>query len=328
MIINTLPYLFFAIEKIKYLPIIPPLNIKAMNCEQAKKILITDYFSSIGMQAQSQKENEFWYKSPFVGEQKTGSLKVSQKLNQWYCHNTGKGGNLLDLVMLLHSCDLKAALQIVGNKEIPKNTFIFQQQNIITSDNKAASDKAKETLILKVSRLENKTLVDYLCRVRKIPYHVAVMYCKEVYHSSQERQNNKLKPFFSVGFQNDLQGYELRNEFCKSSSSPKHFSSIKGKTGTKQGLYIFEGFIDFLSALTYYKVLQPQFDTIVLNSLSFAEKTYDITKQYDTLYLFLDNDTAGITAAENYKKLHPTIKNYSALYAQKSCNDFNEFLQK
>ena len=296
-----------------------------MNCEQAKKILITDYFSSIGMQAQSQKENEFWYKSPFVGEQKTGSLKVSQNLNQWYCHNTGKGGNLLDFVMLLHSCDLKAALQIVANKEVPTNTFVFQKQNII-QDTKASD--TKETLILKVSRLENKTLVDYLCRVRKIPYNIAVIYCKEIYHSNLERQSKNLKPFFSIGFQNDLQGYELRNEFFKSSSSPKHFSTIKGKTGTKQGLCIFEGFIDFLSALAYYKVLQPQFDTIVLNSLSFAEKTYDITKQYDTLHLFLDNDAAGKTAAENYEKLHPTTKNYSALYAQKQCNDFNELLQK
>lgn len=299
-----------------------------MNCEQAKKILITDYFSSIGMQAQSQKENEFWYKSPFVGEQKTGSLKVSQKLNQWYCHNTGKGGNLLDFVMLLHSCDLKAALQIVGNKEIPKNTFIFQQQNIRASDSRAAAqDKSKETLILKVSRLENKTLVDYLCRVRKIPYHIAVMYCKEVYHSSQERQNNKLKPFFSIGFENDLQGYELRNEFCKGCCSPKTITTIKGKDSSK--VCIFEGFIDFLSALVYYKKPYCEYDVIVLNSVSnLSHANLDI---YKGIKLYLDTDDGGRKPTKEIITKYKNVVDYSYLYEthnNEKCNDFNDWLQK
>lgn len=59
-----------------------------------------------------------------------------------------------------------------------------------------------------------------------------------------------------MGFKNDSEGYELRNEFFKGSSSPKDITSFKNE-GKK--VAVFEGFFDFLSFISFleHKEVKP-----------------------------------------------------------------------
>jgi hypothetical protein len=74
---------------------------------------------------------------------------------------------------------------------------------------------------------------------------------------------------------------------------------------------LFEGFIDFLSALQYYNVTRPNCQTIVLNSLiNIKDINLD---QYEKINLFLDNDPPGEQATAEIKDRYNRVKDYSHL---------------
>lgn len=86
------------------------------------------------------------------------------------------------------------------------------------------------------------------------------------------------KTYSALGFKNDCDGYELRNEFFKGSSSPKDITTIKNSGGK---VAVFEGFFDFLSfisLLTKKEVKESNF--CILNSLSFFEKSRNFLEQH------------------------------------------------
>ena len=58
----------------------------------------------------------------------------------------------------------------------------------------------------------------------------------------------------------------MRDKNFKGSFSPKDITTIKGVDGSKK-LLLFEGFIDFLSYLTYIKRVSLDSNIIVLNSV-------------------------------------------------------------
>ena len=193
-----------------------------MNCEQAKQIAIIDYFSSIGMQPERVKGNEYWYKSPFASEQQTGSLQLSKHKNYWYCYNIGRGGSVLDFVMLFQKCDTKTALQIL--EQYQPNSFLFVKQNTSIEQQ---SIQTSSLQIEKVKVLENKALISYL-ESRHIPLHIARKYVQECYYKTDSSQ---LKPYFALYFGNDKNGCEIRNKHFKGSSSPKTITTISSRIG-------------------------------------------------------------------------------------------------
>ena len=288
-----------------------------MNCEQAKQLPIMDYFSSIGMQPEKVRGNEYWYKSPFVREQQTGSLQLSKHKNYWYCYNIGRGGNVLDFVMLLHSCDLPTALQIIA-KQVPTNTFLFVKQNTSIEQ---AKEQTSGLQIEKVKVLENKALVSYL-ESRHIPLHFARKYVQECYYKINSSQT---KPYFALYFENDKLGGELRNKHFKGSTTPKTITTIKGRDSSK--VCIFEGFIDFLTALVHFKKPYCEYDVIVLNSVSNLPQLLTVPTnlaKYQAIKLYLDNDDAGKQATNLIQSKYTNVVDYSFLYAD--YKDFNEML--
>jgi hypothetical protein len=124
-----------------------------------------------------------------------------------------------------------------------------------------------------------------------------------------------------LGFVNDKKGYELRNKYYQGCSPPKHFTTIRLSHQPTSTVNLFEGFLDFLSYLTYFDLKHPKEDTIVLNSLSFAKSVIDITAKYQNVNLYLDNDTAGKEAVS----LYPNGANFAdRIYPNHK--DFNDFL--
>lgn len=280
-----------------------------MNATEAKKIPIAAY-----LQVAADK-NEFFIKSPFNPQEKTPSFKINQSKNVWYDHARGEGGNILDLVMKLNNCNISEALQLLD-----KSNFSFSSANIPIDKNVyQEKEKGEEIVVRKVVDLNNEALLNYLSG-RKIDLKVAKKYLKEIYYSQ------KGKNYFSLAFENDSTGYETRNAYFKGCIGSKEVTTIKGTEKTK--LSIFEGFMDFLSALTHFKIDSFKSDVIILNSVSNKTKLEGLlySDVYSEIYLFLDNDKAGEETKQHFFSINKNCIDASNIY--KGYKDFNDFLNK
>ena len=156
-------------------------------------------------------------------------------------------------------------------------------------------ESQKDQQKIKISdarEIKDPALREYLGE-RKIPLIIANRYCSEVEFELYGKMH------LSIGFKNNSGGYELRNGYFKGSSSPKDITTIK-LGGQK--LSVFEGFFDFLSfqvqQLSDKDLLlnlpKLQGDFLILNSISFIEKTRQVMENYNRIQLFLDRDESGI----------------------------------
>jgi hypothetical protein len=279
----------------------------ALTFSDAKKIPITEYLSSIGVEPAKIRGNNYWYYSPFRNEH-DASFKVNNKLNLWYDHGSGEGGTIIDLGARINSCSVSEFVQRLSNDNLGPIHFSFHQP-----DPKEPENKLK---IVSVSELQSQDLIDYL-RGRAIDEDVACRFCKEVSFQIAD------KTYHAVGFENKSGGYELRNNWFKGSSAPKDISFIDNDS---QKLYVVEGFIDFLS-IEQLKNKTPSFgsdaDFLILNSLSFMNRSQPLLKAHET-FLFLDNDAAGASAKKNLHNQHIPFMDCSGFYA--SHKDVNEYL--
>jgi len=86
---------------------------------------------------------------------------------------------------------------------------------------------------------------------------------------------------------------------------------------------MFEGFIDYLSALTLGIISGA--DAIILNSVVNVNKAVPYLKDYKTINCYLDNDTAGRTALTELTAVYGSfVIDRSILYSE--FNDLNEYL--
>lgn len=273
--------------------------------KEAKKLDLVEYLSTLGFKPAKIRDNDYWYLSP-LRDEKTPSFKVDRKINCWYDHGLGKGGNLVDFGILYFSCSSADFL-----KKLNGNFFLHQPI-------KTASFRESATPKLTVLGdfiLSSSHLINYLEK-RKIPYSVADKYCREVRYQMND------KVYYGIGFKTDSGSFEIRNPFIKSASSPKSITVFKN--GCEE-VSVFEGFFDFLS----YKVLEdknslPNTDYIILNSLSFFERSRAVMENYNQVKLYLDNDKAGQNCSRLALSISNKYKDESGLY--KSHKDLNDWL--
>lgn len=276
----------------------------ALSFSDAKKISIVGYLSSLGVEPAKVRGNNYWFYSPLRGEHDP-SFKVNDKLNLWYDHGSGEGGTLIDLGAKLNSCSPAEFVQ----KLTPGNLdFSFHQQ--------PAKEAESKLTVLTVGDLYSGELFDYL-RNRGIDEDIAFRYCREVTFEIANRN------YLAIGFKNDSGGYELRNNWFKGSSSPKDVSYIDNDSSK---LYVVEGFMDFLS-IEQLKDRTPAFgtdaDVLVLNSLSFIKRCTEVIKGRES-FLFLDNDSAGVSAKKGLHRDHIPFMDCSGFYS--GHKDVNEYL--
>jgi len=282
-----------------------------MNSAQAKKIQIVDFLNKIQVFPKSEKKSENWYLSP-LHEETTASFKVDTTKNLWYDHGLGSGGTIIDLVMAMYNFNFTDALKKLDNQDI---NFSFS----IAKKEPQKIQKKSEIEIKKIQDLQNLALIEYLIkRGFKTPLKLFNRGLKEVYYS----QSNK--NYFSLSFENDSEGYETRNSYFKGCIGKKDITTIKGVDNSK--LSIFEGFLDYLSALEHYQIDSFKSDVIVLNSVSNKSKLIEQlnSDKYNNIYLFLDNDKAGIETKMDFFNINKSCIDCSNIY--KNFKDFNEFL--
>lgn len=266
--------------------------------------------SQLGHEPAARKGTRLWYKSPLRHEQ-TPSFKVETTLNCWYDFGLGRGGNIIDMATELYqSTDLRHLMRCIANSyPVPS------VQTVASSFPQRHSAPSMERF--EVMPLEHRALVAYL-QERGIPAHIAKANCKEVHYSING------KPYFAVAFANVSGGWELRNRYFKGCRRRKDISYLPwARDGPSTECVVFEGFIDYLSALTLDIISEA--DAIMLNSVVNVHKAVPYLKGYTAINCYLDNDNAGKTAlSELAAKYGSAVIDRSTLYSE--FNDLNEYL--
>jgi hypothetical protein len=278
-----------------------------ISLDEARQIDLVEYLSKLGHTPSKIQNCDYWYLSP-LRDEKTPSFKINRKLNCWYDHGIGKGGNLIDFAILYHNCTVGDFLHGVNGY------FSFHQPNPLLLKENSKNTESKLAIISEKT-ISSLALERYLTH-RRIPIDVAKEYCKEISYQINDKE------YFGIGFKNDAGGYELRNQYYKSSSSPK---DIKTFAFGANEVVVFEGFFDFLSFIAIQKNLpQIKADFVVLNSISFFEKARPFMEQHENIRLYLDRDRTGQNCSRYALTLSSKYKDESQLY--KNHKDLNDWI--
>ncbi len=278
--------------------------------KEIKSIPLATFLSQLGHEPTARKGTRLWYKSPLRQEQ-TPSFKVETTLNCWYDFGLGRGGNIIDLATELYqSTDLRYLMRCIAD-----SCPVLSVQTVASSYPHRHSAPSMERF--EVVPLEHRALVAYL-QERGIPAHIARAKCKEAHYSVNGRF------YFAVAFENISGGRELRNRYFKGCRGCKDISYLPWvRDGPSTECAVFEGFIDYLSALTLGIISGA--DAIILNSVVNVNKVMPYLKDYITINCYLDNDTAGRTALTELTAIYgSTVIDRSILYSE--FNDLNEYL--
>lgn len=283
-----------------------------LTCAAAKQFDLVDYLSSIGYQPQKINNNDYWYLSP-LREEKTASFKVNRKLGVWYDHALGKGGDLIDFGTLYFKCNVSDLLQRLSDQRMDLSFHPPASRH--HAGEKKDADAASKIVILGTRPLTEPSLLSYLNK-RYISLAAAQPLCKEVDFLLYGKQ------YTVIGFQNNAGGFELRSDNFKGGSSPKDITFIDN--GSKQ-LAVFEGFFSYLSFReTRGGRSQDLTNFLVLNSLSFFEKSRPLIEKHEQVNLYLDRDRAGMKyTAQAIEWNRELYKDQSHLYTgHKDLNDW------
>lgn len=290
--------------------------------KEIKSIPLASFLSRLGHEPAARKGTKLWYKSPLRQEQ-TPSFKVDTALNCWYDFGIGRGGNIIDLAAELYqSSDLRYLMRCIAD-----NYPVPSVQTVASSYPQRHSAPSIERF--EVVSLGHRALVAYL-QERGIPAYIAKAKCKEAHYSvngslrsafGAERRKNS---YFAVAFENVSGGWELRNRYFKGCRGRKDISYLPwARDGPSTECAVFEGFIDYLSALTLDII--SGVDAIILNSIVNVNKAVPYLKGYTAINCYLDNDNAGQTALAELTAIYgSTVIDRSTLYSE--FNDLNDFL--
>ncbi|MDI1254567.1 MAG: toprim domain-containing protein [Flavobacterium sp.] len=269
-----------------------------MNIEQANAIAMSEILQTIGCKPVKQRGFDLYYHSPFRSEN-TASFHVNALKNVWYDFGAAKGG---DVVFFARSY-----LQSQNEDDTPadalrwiKNMMSSPTPSLYIPREVEATESGKALTVSKVLELESHSLINYL-ESRGIPLPIAKMYVNEIIVN-----NNKTgRKFHAIGLHTEREGFELRNKMFKGCIGPKSITFIRGKQVPAVEVHVFEGVMDFLSAVSREKDYQFMGDVIILNSVSCLPQASPYIKNYvyRTVYTWLDNDKAGVAATEALKEL-------------------------
>lgn len=278
--------------------------------KEIKSIPLADFLSRIGHEPAARKGTRLWYKSP-LRQEHTPSFKVETALNCWSDFGLGRGGNIIDLAAELYqSTELRYILRCIADRypvqSVPTVASSFHQRHSAPSMER-----------FEVVPLEHRALVAYL-QERGIPTQIAKANCKEAHYSVNG------KPYFALAFENVSGGWELRNRYFKGCRGRKDISYLPwARDGPSTECAMFEGFIDYFSALTLGIISGA--DAIILNSVVNVNKAVPFLRGYTTINCYLDNDTAGQTALSELTAMYGSIViDRSTLYSE--FNDLNDYL--
>jgi hypothetical protein len=271
-----------------------------MNIEQAKSIPLADILRILGFEPTQQKNHQSKYLSP-LRQERTPSFYVHTERNIWHDFGTGKGGSVIDFICeYLQTQDvcyaIPDALRWLEN--------MMGYAPIIQPIKAKFIRKPDPKLVVRdTCPIKRPALVAYL-KNRGIALELAKIHLKEVVVQNTETN----KRTFALGFRNETGGHEIRNKFFKGCVGRKNISFIRGSVPKPDGIHIFEGFMDYLSAVMHKEGHQFKDDTLILNSLSCLKLATPYIKGYGykSAYTWMDNDEAGKEATKSLANFFET----------------------
>ena len=277
--------------------------------KEIKSIPLATFLSQLGHEPIMRKGTRLWYLSP-LRQEHTPSFKVETTLNCWYDFGLGRGGNIIDIATELYqSTDLRYLMSCIADR-----CAVPSAQTVASTSFQRHSAPGFQDI--SVVPLRSHALVMYL-QERGIPAQIAVANCQQIHYSCRDKR------YYAVAFANRSGGFEIRNLYFKGCISPKDISIRRVRDGPSTECAVFEGFIDYLSALTLGII--NGVDAIILNSVSNVNKAITFLKDYTAISCYLDNDNAGTTAFTELTAIYgSTVIDRSTLYS--GFNDLNEYL--
>lgn len=266
---------------------------------------MVDFLAHLGFKPDKVRPPDYWYRSP-LRQERTPSFKINRRLNVWYDHGIGEGGSLLHFAMKFYNCSYPELME-----KLKENAWKFMAIRIppVPMEQK----KTTRLKILSVAPLKSAYLLQYLSR-RGINLDIAKTYCHQVQYTFGQTIH------LGIGFSNDLGGYEIRHPFFKYSSAPK---SVRTFDHGAKSLAVFEGFMDYLSFLSYHLPQPPSMNYLVLNGIGLMNSARHFLDQQEHCYLYLDRDAAGQKTCAAALSWSDRYEDRSELY--QGFKDFNEW---
>lgn len=282
-----------------------------MDIDRIRGFPIEDFLARLGHSPIYRKRNDLWYNAPYR-EERTPSFKVNTDRNVWFDFGLGRGGDIFTLAgELAGSTDFLTQAKYIS--EAAGGNFVPLPAP------RPAKERVSEPAFQEVEQrtLDYGVLKGYLSE-RGIPSEVAARHCRQVSYRVHG------KPYFAIGFQNVSGGWELRSRVFKGCIPPKDISLVSRQGTPTDTCDVFEGFFDFLSAVTLG--LTGKNDALVLNSVGNLAKSFRYLDGYKTINCLLDNDEAGRKTFEALRNRYAErAVDCSGIYADSK--DLSEHLQ-
>ena len=249
---------------------------------KAKSLSLVDFLTQEGYELHDT-GSYFRCLSPLRNEG-NGSFDISKKTGRWRDRGNGRKGDTIDFIREYRHCSMKEAIDFLLSGE---------KLNLTTYEPVKREKNAIE--LLSVGAIISPELIDYIT-LRCFGLKQAKKWLYEAKITFPYSRFNPEREHLCLAMRSDLGGYEFRGVKIKHSNAPKSITTIH--EGTKDVL-LFEGFPDFLSYLTFLDIIEPEYTTYILNSLSFLDITIPFLRGCNVHY-FGQNDNA---AEESFQKL-------------------------
>lgn len=234
------------------------------------------------------------------------------------------GGGLLDMAMALAGVDKRGAIEIL--MEVKPELGVMKETESHQKSTRIDSKESGVVIECISGKFTNRTLVEYARRERCIPLEILQRYCKEIRYHLAGRSS---KSFVKIGFANNEGGWTLRGSKGKISSKSgiTTFNSTGDQTVEPSSVraFVFEGFFDFLSWMTWNNSLEPKVDVCVLNSVNNLQRAKKWLQAHTEIAVCFDNDLAGRKAFDILKEMcnGAVVKDCAEIYSE--YNDLNDF---
>jgi hypothetical protein len=277
----------------------------------------------------------YYYTSPFRPQEATPSFVVCAPKNVWADHGAaptkpGKksdGGDVLELIMRLTGFELPMARLTLRAWASDLATPAELALPAAPVGDTYITDKVTFTDV-RVEPLTWKPLIEYLTS-RGINWSLVQRSNRTQAHLQQifyrTSTSVREKPYFGLGWKTD-NGWEVRSKNFQGTIGGKGLTWLLGKK--RDEVVVFEGFIDYLSALTHYNQTYFEQTVLILNSVSMLAEALPTLMEARLVHWFGDNDQAGERALWLLKQtLTPSrVKAHNEIY--RGFKDFNDFLTK
>ena len=281
-----------------------------------KRYSIVEYLEKKGIRPVRRTPAYAMYRSP-LREETRPSFKVDREKNLWIDYAEGRGGSIIDLCIRLEGCTFSEAICRLGQNASEYTAHSYSKTEPRIGLNQTTTRQASGTRrLISISDTLPPHLQEYLAKERCIDLEKATPFLKCISYELRGRR------YQAIGFANSSGGYELRdNHLFKGTVAPKDITPIFENKA--QPVYLFEGFMDFLSFLSMKGEVTNQ--CLVMNSVSNVVRSihYLNKRNITSVRAFLDNDDAGRKAVQEFVNAGFKVEDMAVYY--RDFKDLNEY---